>query len=218
MKYTAVIEKTGNGYSAYLLDLPGCIAAGDTLDETADLIRQAAAYHVEMMAEDGEAIPEPTSAIVGSGSANPRRIRRGRSRVRQMIGGLRLRASRSPPTGDLVRITGAQIPHLQVQRHIYRPSPRRGWFQTSPLLALERHRHLGGGFLVEGGHLTTVTEIQQTIVNLPKSEYAQLIRWLREYDWEEWEREFEEDVRAGRLDFLAAEALDAKRQGTLTEL
>ena len=64
MKYTAVIEKTGNGYSAYLLDLPGCIAAGDTLDETADLIRQAAAYHVEMMAEDGEAIPEPTSAIV----------------------------------------------------------------------------------------------------------------------------------------------------------
>ena len=70
----------------------------------------------------------------------------------------------------------------------------------------------------EGGHLTTVTQIQQAIVNLPKSEYAQLIRWLREYDWEEWEREFEEDVRAGRLDFLAAEALEAKRQGTLREL
>ena len=70
----------------------------------------------------------------------------------------------------------------------------------------------------EGGHLTTVTEIQQAIVSLPKSEYAQLIRWLREYDWEEWEREFEEDVRAGRLDFLAAEALEAKRQGTLREL
>ena len=70
----------------------------------------------------------------------------------------------------------------------------------------------------EGGHLTTVTEIQQAIVSLPRSEYAQLIRWLREYDWEEWEREFEEDVRAGRLDFLAAEALEAKRQGTLREL
>ena len=64
MKYIAVIEKTGNGYSAYLLDLPGCIAAGDTLAETKELIRQAAAYHVEMMAEDGEAIPEPTSAVV----------------------------------------------------------------------------------------------------------------------------------------------------------
>ena len=66
--------------------------------------------------------------------------------------------------------------------------------------------------------MTTVTEIQQAIVSLPRSEYAQLIRWLREYDWEEWEREFEEDVRAGRLDFLAAEALEAKRQGTLREL
>ena len=64
VKYVAVVAKAGNGYSAYLLDLPGCIAAGDTLAETAEMIRQAAAYHVEMMAEDGEAIPEPTSAIV----------------------------------------------------------------------------------------------------------------------------------------------------------
>ena len=64
MKYIAVIEKTGNGYSADVLDLPGCIAAGDTLAETKELIRQAAAYHVEMMAEDGEAIPEPTSSVV----------------------------------------------------------------------------------------------------------------------------------------------------------
>ena len=78
MKYTAVIEKTGNGYSAYLLDLPGCIAAGDTLAETAELIRQAATYHVEMMAGDGEAIPEPTSTACRSGGANPRRSRRAR--------------------------------------------------------------------------------------------------------------------------------------------
>ena len=63
--------------------------------------------------------------------------------------------------------------------------------------------------------MTTVTEIQQAIVNLPKSEYAQLIRWLREYDWEEWEREFEEDVRTGKLDFLAAEALEAKARREL---
>ena len=40
MKYTVVIEKSDNGYSAYLPDMPGCVAAGDTLAETADLIRK----------------------------------------------------------------------------------------------------------------------------------------------------------------------------------
>ena len=64
MKYTAVIEKTGNGYSTYLPDLPGCIAAGDTFTETVELIQQAAIHHVEMMAEDREAIPEPTSTAI----------------------------------------------------------------------------------------------------------------------------------------------------------
>ena len=64
MKYAAVIEKTDNGYSAYLPDLPGCIAAGDTLAETEELIRQGAVYHVEMMAEHGETIPEPTSVVI----------------------------------------------------------------------------------------------------------------------------------------------------------
>ena len=41
MKYAVVIEKTGNGYSAYVPDLPGCIAAADTLAETEELIREA---------------------------------------------------------------------------------------------------------------------------------------------------------------------------------
>ena len=66
--------------------------------------------------------------------------------------------------------------------------------------------------------MTTVAEIQQAIMNLPKSDYARLRNWLFEYDWQEWDREFEEDVKAGRLDALAAEALEAKRQGTLEEL
>ena len=66
--------------------------------------------------------------------------------------------------------------------------------------------------------MTTVTEIQQAIMGLPRSEYAQLRRWLQEYDWEEWDREIEADSEEGKLDFLAAEALDAKRQGTLREL
>ncbi len=64
MKYTAVIEKTGNGYSAYLPDLPGCIAAGDTFEETSQLIQEAAIFHLEGMIEDGDTIPEPTSAAI----------------------------------------------------------------------------------------------------------------------------------------------------------
>ena len=64
MKYVAVIEKTGNGYSAYLPDLPGCIAAADTFEETSQLIREAANFHVEDMVENGETIPVPTSAAI----------------------------------------------------------------------------------------------------------------------------------------------------------
>ena len=44
MNYLAVFEKTDNGYSAYLPDLPGCIAAGDTLEETENLIKEAVTY------------------------------------------------------------------------------------------------------------------------------------------------------------------------------
>ena len=64
MKYVAIIGKTGNGYSAHLPDLPGCIAAADTFEETSQLIQEAANFHVEMMVEDGEAIPEPRNAAI----------------------------------------------------------------------------------------------------------------------------------------------------------
>lgn len=66
--------------------------------------------------------------------------------------------------------------------------------------------------------MTTVAEIQEAITSLPKSDYARLRRWFDEYDWEEWDREFEEDVRAGRLDALAVEALEAKAKGELKPL
>ena len=59
MNYLAVFEKTDNGYSAYLPDLPGCIAAGDTLEETEDLIQEAVTYHLELLRENGDPIPEP---------------------------------------------------------------------------------------------------------------------------------------------------------------
>ena len=64
MKYTVVIEKSDNGYSAYLPDLPGCIAAGDTLAETEDLIRQGVIYHLEMLRESGDPIPEPQAMTI----------------------------------------------------------------------------------------------------------------------------------------------------------
>ena len=65
MKFLAIIEKSDNGYSAYLPDLPGCIAAADTREETEQLIKEGAAYHLEFMQEDGDPIPEPsTTALV----------------------------------------------------------------------------------------------------------------------------------------------------------
>lgn len=64
MKYVAIIGKTGNGYSAHLPDLPGCIAAADTFEESTALIREAAKFHVEMMAEHGESIPQPIYAAI----------------------------------------------------------------------------------------------------------------------------------------------------------
>ena len=59
MKYAAIIEKTGNGYSAYVPDLPGCVAAGDTPAETEGLIQEAVLYHIEMLRESGDPVPEP---------------------------------------------------------------------------------------------------------------------------------------------------------------
>ena len=53
-----VIEKTGDGYGAYFPDLPGCIAAADTFEETETLIREAVGYHLEMLHESGDPIPE----------------------------------------------------------------------------------------------------------------------------------------------------------------
>ena len=64
MKYVAIIEKTGNGYGAYTPEFPGCIAAGDTLEETEALMREAICYHIKLMREHGEHIPEPTSAAI----------------------------------------------------------------------------------------------------------------------------------------------------------
>ncbi len=61
MKYAVVFEKSSNGYGAYVPDLPGCVAVGDTLEETRRLIGEAIELHLQGMREDGEPIPRPTS-------------------------------------------------------------------------------------------------------------------------------------------------------------
>ena len=66
--------------------------------------------------------------------------------------------------------------------------------------------------------MATVADIKQAIIDLPKDEYRQLTSWLREYDWESWDRQIEEDSASGKLDHLAAQAEAAKRQGTLKDL
>ena len=61
MRYVVVIEKAGKNYSAYVPDLPGCVAAGPTVKAVEDEIRAAIRFHVDGLRADGLPIPEPTS-------------------------------------------------------------------------------------------------------------------------------------------------------------
>jgi predicted RNase H-like HicB family nuclease len=61
MKYAVLYEKTATGYSAHVPDLPGCVAAGDTIEETEQLMREAIEMHLEGMKEDGDPVPEPST-------------------------------------------------------------------------------------------------------------------------------------------------------------
>jgi len=61
MDYTVIYEETPTGYSAYLPDLPGCVAAGATRAEVERLIQSAVKMHLEGMREDGEPLPSPST-------------------------------------------------------------------------------------------------------------------------------------------------------------
>ena len=63
MRYAVVIEKTENNYSAYVPDLPGCVATGPTAEEAEKSIREAIELHLEGMREDGATIPLPSSQV-----------------------------------------------------------------------------------------------------------------------------------------------------------
>jgi len=61
MKYAVIIEKSEPGFGAYVPDLPGCVALGETLSETEQLIREAVEFHLEGLREDGIPVPEPSA-------------------------------------------------------------------------------------------------------------------------------------------------------------
>ena len=59
-EYTVIYERGSENWSAYVPDLPGCIATGRTREEVEQQIREAIAFHLEGMRRHGEPIPEPT--------------------------------------------------------------------------------------------------------------------------------------------------------------
>lgn len=61
MRYAIVIEKANANYSAYVPDLPGCVATAATVREVEDEIREAIRFHIEGLKEDGIIVPSPTS-------------------------------------------------------------------------------------------------------------------------------------------------------------
>jgi len=64
MQYAIVIEKVqGSNYSAYVPDLPGCIATADSVEEIKRLMEEGISFHIDGMREDGLPIPEPTTQV-----------------------------------------------------------------------------------------------------------------------------------------------------------
>ena len=60
-EYSVIYEWAGENYSAYVPDLPGCIACGDALEETEELMKDAIELYIEALRNDGQPIPEPTT-------------------------------------------------------------------------------------------------------------------------------------------------------------
>ena len=63
MRYAIVIEQAQGNYSAYVPDLPGCVATGDTVAEVEREIREAIEFHLDGLREDGAEIPQPSSRV-----------------------------------------------------------------------------------------------------------------------------------------------------------
>ncbi|MEJ8569299.1 type II toxin-antitoxin system HicB family antitoxin [Elongatibacter sediminis] len=63
MKYAVVIERTASNFSAYVPDLPGCVATGVSVKEAEQEIRAAIKFHLEGLRRDGQEIPIPSSSV-----------------------------------------------------------------------------------------------------------------------------------------------------------
>lgn len=63
MQYAVVIETSPAGYGAYVPDLPGCVAVGETEGEARALIREAIEFHLDGLREDGLPVPPPSSRV-----------------------------------------------------------------------------------------------------------------------------------------------------------
>jgi predicted RNase H-like HicB family nuclease len=63
MRYAVVIEKAASNYSAYVPDLPGCVATGSTIGEVEAQIQEAIAFHLEGLREDGLPVPASVSRV-----------------------------------------------------------------------------------------------------------------------------------------------------------
>jgi len=66
--------------------------------------------------------------------------------------------------------------------------------------------------------MSAVKKIQSAIESLPHKEYMHLLSWIHERDWKEWDKQLENDVSTGKLDFLVKEAMEEKKKGKLKEL
>jgi predicted RNase H-like HicB family nuclease len=81
MRYAVVIEKAGSNYSAYVPDLPGCIATADTVKQAKTKIRDAIRFHIEGLKQDGLPVPKPVSRVApveaGAPALRSSEIRRG---------------------------------------------------------------------------------------------------------------------------------------------
>ena len=71
MRYLVVVEQGPTSFGAYVPDLPGCVAAGETREEALELIREAIEFHIEGLRQDGQPVPPPssTSAVVDVAAA-----------------------------------------------------------------------------------------------------------------------------------------------------
>jgi hypothetical protein len=66
--------------------------------------------------------------------------------------------------------------------------------------------------------MTTIQEIKSAIGSLPHQEYMKLLGWIHDKDWNDWDIQFETDAKSGKLDFLAKEALEEKKNKKLRKL